>query len=114
MRYLIAALLVLVPAAVGAWTLTSDPSPQNATQWKVTLSNGTVYQGETVNNTVAWPIDQLGPGVYRGDTYFGAPEWTVLTNGTVTDNSTMIWSDPMPFTLKRRGHSGKVPKLEIQ
>lgn len=114
MRYLFAILIALMMASTAwGWTLTSDPSDQ-ATHWRITLDDGTVHEGAVCNGTLCWDIDQLGPGVYQGEAQFSVTEWEVETNGTVTDTAGETWSDPTPFTLKRRGKSDKIPKLEIE
>ena len=114
MRYIAILLgLLLMASTAWGWQLTSDPSPQDATQWRVTLDNGTTYQGETVNGTVAWDITNLEVGTYQGEVAFGAPEW-ILEAENSTERSGMVWSTGTPFVLKRRSVSSVPSNMNLE
>lgn len=106
MKYLFTLLIVLLATSAWAWTLTSDPSPQNATLWKVELQSGETYQGDTTSDfRMAWDIDPLDPGVYQGDAYFGYSEWALDAEGSKTYAGTVWSNSSTPFVLERRGGS---------
>mgnify|MGYP000550657316 CR=1 FL=1 len=90
-------LLFLPVIACAEPYLVSDPSA-TADLWKVELSNGTVYNGETDEGRLYWDMGQLSAGQYNGTAYFGISDgWVLQENDTLS-----VWSNGTEFDLKRK------------
>lgn len=106
-------LVFFITTSACAWHLVSDPSPENATHWKIVLDNGSEYNGTTENGMLYWDTTDLPTGNYSGDAYFGKRMWNV-TGPNSTDTAGWVWSDPARFTLERHSAPGKPSEIIIK
>mgnify|MGYP007131712276 CR=1 FL=1 len=83
-----------------AESIISNPSPDNATEWKVTLSNGSVYSGSTTpDHKLNWDVSGLPNDELSGNFTFVDDEW-VLTEGGSTSTLGTVQSDPVIFDFE--------------
>ncbi|MFW6001823.1 MAG: hypothetical protein ACOCQD_00625 [archaeon] len=94
-----------------SYKIVSEPNGE-AIKWKITLNDET-HEGDVVDGKVEWPIpDDLPTGEHKGEARYGYPEYT-MTSDEQKVLAGIVWSDPVEFTLKRKGKSGKAPILKI-
>ena len=96
-------LLLAFGVQAGEPVIDADPSPDNATHFKMEIGNQTIVR-ETVNATLIEPIADMPVGVFANCTaYYGKPAYK-MTTPNATYEGEMVWSGPSdPFDWEKPG-----------